>query len=72
MRENTGEDLDRFSAKSVRMEYSKLNRQVHRFKQKIEKYGAFMKMTKVPFDSKYKKVLAHANEYIMQVSAYRA
>ena len=64
-------DSERFSAASIRAEYQKLNRHIHRFKCKIEKSGAFMRMTKVPFESKYRRVLAEAKDYIRQVYEFR-
>ena len=64
-------DSERFSADSIRAEYRKLNRHIHRFKCKIEKNGAFMRMTKVPYESKYRKILAEARDYIREYQEYR-
>ena len=64
-------DTDQYSAVSVRAEYRKLNRHIHRFTCKIQKNGAFMRMTKVPFESKWRKIIAEARDYIQEVHAFR-
>ena len=38
----------------------------------MEKNGAFMRMTKVPYVSKYRKVLAEARDYLQEVKDFRA
>lgn len=64
-------DSQRFSAEAIRAEYKKLNRYIHRFKCKMEKNGAFMRMTQVPFESKYVQVIARAKEFIHDLEEYR-
>ena len=59
-------DMDKYSAASIRNDYRKLNRYIHRFMIRIQQRGAFMKMTKFPHQSKHQKLLEEAREYLRQ------
>lgn len=63
-------NLERFSAQSVRADYRKLSRHITRYMIKVEKNGGIMKPAKLKFESKYRNLLAEANDFIKEVKKF--
>jgi len=72
LRQSVGDfkDLQRFSSQAIREDYRQLNSQIHRFMIRMNQRGAFMKMTKFPFNSKHKKLFEQAKDYTFRVKKY--
>ena len=56
-------DSKRFSVEAIHADYKMLESQINRFITKLEK-GLSIKEPRLPFESKHKKKLAEAHEYL--------
>lgn len=65
-------DLKKFSAASVRADYRQLTRHITRYMIKVEKNGGIMKPSRMKFESKYRNLLADANDFIKEVRQFKA